>query len=64
MLNNKPPLPIHVPGMKKGEEFVLQQGREPGRGDRRQYRSSRDSTSINPEHHRPILPEMPSIPPA
>jgi hypothetical protein len=50
--------------MKKGEEFVLEKGREAGRGDRRQYRAARDSTSINPEHHRPILPEMPSIPPA
>ena len=64
MFNHKPPQPTHVPGMKKGEEFVLEKGHEAGRGDLRQYRSARDSTSINPEHHKPILAEMPSIPPA
>ena len=59
----KPPDPVHVPGMIRGEEQVLELGREPGRGGK-QYRSARDSTGINPEHHKPIHPAMPSIPPA
>jgi hypothetical protein len=61
---NNPPKPVHVPGMRKGEEEALK-GREPGRSpDRKNYRSARDSTGINPGHHGPILPVMPSIPPA
>ena len=59
----KPVEPIHVRGMHKGEEQVLEKGREPGRGGRR-YRSARDSTGINPEQHQPIHPAMPYIPPA
>jgi hypothetical protein len=60
----KPIQPMHVPGMKRGEEAVLEEGREPGRNiNRRDYRSSRDSTGISPQHHRPILPAMPNIPP-
>lgn len=61
-IHKKPPEPVHVPGMHKGEELALK-GREPGRGGKEQYRSSRDSTSINAEHVRPIDPAMPSIPP-
>ena len=60
---SKPPQPVHVSGMKRGEEFVLEKGREPGRGGR-QYRSARDATGINPASHQPIDPAMPSIPPA
>ena len=56
--------PIHVPGNVKGEEMTLRKGKEPGRGESRSYRSSRDATSINPENKRPILPTMPSLPPA
>jgi len=59
----KPPEPVHVNGMKKGEECVLEHGKEPGRGGR-QYRAARDSTSINPSQREPIHPAMPSIPPA
>ena len=56
--------PVHVPGTIKGEETVLRDGREPGRGKGRQYRSGRDSTGINARHKEPILPTMPNIPPA
>jgi len=59
----KPPEPVHVAGMHKGEELALK-GREPGRGGKGQYRSSRDSTSINADHHGPIDLAMPNIPPA
>lgn len=61
---SKPLKPVHVAGIKRGEESVFQSGREPGRGGLKQYRAARDSTGINPEHHRPIHPAMPSIPPA
>lgn len=61
---NKPPDPVHVPGIAKGEEHVIEHGHEPGRGCHGQYRSSRDSTSINPSARAPIHPAMPSIPPA
>lgn len=60
----KPLEPVHVEGTIKGEETVLRKGHEAGRGGRRQYRWSRDSTSINPKDHEPILPGMPQIPPA
>jgi hypothetical protein len=60
----KPPEPNHVSGVHKGEEYALEKGREHGRGCAGQYRSARDSTSINPEKHGPIHPAMPSIPPA
>lgn len=63
-LRPKPPEPVHLNGMKKGEEYALEHGREPGRGDRRHYRTARDSTSINPSHRGPIHPAMPDIPPA
>ncbi len=59
----KPPQPVHVSGIHKGEEYALQNGREPGRGGK-DYRSARDATSINPEARRPIHPAMPEIPPA
>ena len=62
--NQKPPEPVHVPGIHKGEEHVLEKGREPGRGEKGAYRSARDSTSINAAKHGPIHPAMPSIPPA
>lgn len=64
MLRRKqPPQPVHVPGMHKGEELVLTAGHEPGRGGRKQYRSARDSTSIDPQSRQPIHPAMPNIPP-
>ncbi len=60
----QPPEPVHVSGIDKGEEYVLEHGHESGRGGAQQYRSARDSTSINPKAHGPILPAMPSIPPS
>jgi len=61
----KPPAPVHVAGMHKGEEMVLHKGREAGRGAREQgYRSARDSTSIESDRREPIHPAMPNIPPA
>jgi hypothetical protein len=59
-----PPEPSHVPGTTKGEEMVLKKGREGGRGGRKSYRESRDSTGIDPEGKRPIDPAMPHIPPS
>lgn len=61
--HRKPPDPVHVGGMHKGEEHALKKGHEPGRGGK-QYRIARDSTGINPENRKPILPAMPNIPPA
>jgi hypothetical protein len=60
----KPPNPEHVPGIHRGEEYATKEGREAGRGCPGQYRSARDSTSINPGKHAPIHPAMPSLPPA
>jgi hypothetical protein len=62
-LRSKPPEPIHISGMEKGEEYSMAHGKEPGRGGR-QYRSSRDATGINASQRRPIHPAMPNIPPA
>ena len=59
-----PPEPVHVSGIHKGEEYVLNEGPEDGRGCRGQYRTARDSTSINPKTHGPIHPAMPNIPPS
>ena len=59
-----PPEPVHISGTSKGEELALNKGKEPGRGVGKQYRSSRDSTGINPQDRQPILPEMPGTPPA
>lgn len=61
--HGKPPNPVHVAGMHKGEELALHKGHEPGRGGA-SYRIARDSTGINPEQHKPIHPAMPNIPPA
>lgn len=61
----KPPQPVHVSGIARGEEMVLERGVEPGRGKgKNQYRDARDSTSINPGKRAPIHPAMPHIPPA
>jgi hypothetical protein len=61
----KPPQPTHVPGTARGEELVLEKGREPGRSkNRKSYRTARDSTGINAAAQGPILYSMPNIPPA
>jgi len=60
----QPPKPIHVTGTNKGEELTYYHGREPGRQDnRRNYRTARDSTGLNPEAARPIDRRMPEMPP-
>lgn len=61
---SKPPAPVHIKGIKRGEETALEEGKEHGRGKGGCYRAPRDSTSINPKTHAPIHPAMPSIPPA
>ncbi len=60
------PQPVHVPGTMKGEEMVVKQGSEPGRGaaQGRSYRSARDSTGINAHLRQPIHPSMPNLPPS
>ena len=65
MASKHPPTPNHVSGIKKGEELVRKNGREPGRkSEGPGYRSARDSTGINAEARRPIHPDSPPIPPA
>ncbi|MBW3596705.1 MAG: hypothetical protein KY475_05455 [Planctomycetes bacterium] len=62
--SGKSDLPSHVPGVKKGEEWVIHAGREAGRHNEAPHRRARDSTSICPESRNPIDPRMPYIPPA
>ncbi len=63
-MQQDPPEPVHVPGMHRGEELVLEKGHEPGRrGGGRDYRTARDSTSIDPQRRNPIDPAMPNMPP-
>jgi hypothetical protein len=57
-----PDLPAHTPGTPKGEERVLNEGREAGR-EHEHCRLARDATSIQPEHREPIDPRMPHLPP-
>jgi hypothetical protein len=59
-----PPQPIHIPGTSRGEEMVIEKGREAGRGNSPRSRSARDSTGINAKDRQPIDPSMPVIPPA
>lgn len=64
------PEPDHVPGTAKGEEIVLNEGREPGReptgtsgADRPAgTRTARDATGVATDTD-PIDPESPQIPP-
>lgn len=56
--------PSHTAGTPKGEELVIDAGREPGRDQYFTGRTARDSTSIAPETKGPIDPRMPHIPPA
>jgi hypothetical protein len=58
-----PDTPSHTPGTPKGEERVIKEGREPGRGSQRAHRTARDSTSINAQDREPIDPRMPELPP-
>ena len=56
-----PDSPSHTPGVRKGEEWTLN-NREPRR--KGEGRTSRDSTGINADKRRPIDPRMPNFPPA
>ncbi len=60
----RPPQPVHVPGTTKGEELVLNKGREAGRDDPRIQRTARDSTGVNAAGRDPIDSRMPHLPPA
>jgi hypothetical protein len=62
--DEKARLPAHTPGVPKGEERVLKEGREPGRRSKSPDRTARDSTSISPQSKGPIDPRMPHLPPA
>lgn len=53
--------PSHTPGTTRGEEEVIKQGPEPGRGTG--TRTARDATSINAKARDPIDPRMPHLPP-
>ncbi|GAC1432097.1 MAG: hypothetical protein NVSMB68_04530 [Thermoanaerobaculia bacterium] len=52
--------PSHDAGTKRGERIATtdHSGRDGNR------RNERDSTSVNPEARKPILPGMPDLPPA
>jgi hypothetical protein len=66
MFNNdapEPDLSSHTPGVSKGEELVIRQGREAGRGTHPPQRTARDATSINPDAREPIDEKMPHMPP-
>ncbi len=56
--------PTHTPGQVPGEEYGKK--KEPGRKEfnQRNYRTARDSTSVNPDFETPIDPRMPLMPPA
>lgn len=53
----------HAVGTQKGEEWVKDYGREPGRHEDPPHRTARDATSVNPTGRKPILPSMPHLPP-
>ena len=64
--------PSHDMGTGKGEEKPAMEGKEAGRHDHDDTdgarpaggSTARNSTSINPEDHGPIDPDMPNMPPA
>jgi hypothetical protein len=56
--------PSHTPGLMPGEKYQKQ--KEPGRKllNKNNYRTSRDSTSINAQAAAPIDSRMPEMPPS
>ncbi len=70
--DTSPEAPAHTPGTAKGEEKVMNEGKEPGRLDTNEAgadrpagtSTARNSTSVNAEEMEPIDPEMPNMPPA
>lgn len=62
--SRKSEMPSHTTGTARGEEWVVRQGREPGRHDQPPMRTAADSSGVNAKHRGPIDPRMPHIPPA
>ncbi len=60
----KSDLPAHTEGTRRGETWVRDLGREPGRKGKDGGRTARDATGINAKHRTPIDPKMPNLPPA
>ena len=56
-----PPVPVHVPGTRKGEEASLQEEQQKS-GQPTHTSTARDFTGINPKERNPIDPRMPTIP--
>jgi hypothetical protein len=64
--------PAHQSGVRRGENIVEDEGKEPGRHDAGSHKanrpkgksSARNSTGINPEKEEPIDPKSPKLPPA
>jgi hypothetical protein len=61
--HHTPPQPIHIAGTSRGEQMVLDKGKEAGRG-KTPCRTARDSTGICANDRNPIIPSMPHLPPA
>ena len=60
--HSKPPDPVYVPCVGKGEEHVIEHGREDGRGSRGSYRAARDFTGVNPDARASLHSARPGIP--
>lgn len=63
-MKHDPPAGTHVKGTDKGEE-ANKRNSDPGRGEKgkKGYRSSRDSTGVQPTSVKPIDPKMTEQPP-
>ncbi len=70
--NDDPKNPSHTPTVRKGEEAVKHDGKEPGRHDSGTTGAgrpagtsdARDSTMVNPAAEEPIDKQSPKMPPA
>ena len=64
--------PVHAPSVRRGEDIVKDEGKEPGRHDAPKTgagrpagkSNARDSTMVNPNDENPIDPKSPKLPPA
>ncbi|MBA3884922.1 MAG: hypothetical protein H0X67_04195 [Acidobacteria bacterium] len=64
--------PVHASTVRKGEDILKDEGKEPGPHDAGKTGAdrpagtseARDSTRINPEAEDPIDPQSPKLPPA
>jgi len=59
---HKPPQPVHIAGTTRGEQMVLDKGKEAGRGKPPNCRTARDATGICAKDREPIIPAMPHLP--